>query len=111
MAQTNLDPYDRKSPSGHAERTFKKQSFLLLFIFSSILRRKSILCEYWFYRNTSHTSSEETEHIMHRTFSRHRQIYNIFNCQTQRDKKSVQRILYFLSLFCSTNWQWKRQRE
>lgn len=112
MAQIKFRAIWHENPFWACRKNIKKMVKFYLaffFFFSSILRRKSILWECWFYRNISRNCLKETEHIMHRTFPRHSQIYNIFNYKTQRDKK--QEVCAKNSPFCSTNWQWKRLRE
>lgn len=112
MAQIKFRAIWHENPFWACRKNIQKMVKFYLaffFFFSSILRKKSILWERWFYRNISRNCLKETEHIMHRTFSRHSQIYNIFNYKTQRDKK--QEVCAKNSPFCSTNWQWKRLRE
>lgn len=104
-----------KSPFGHAERINKqkKVTFLLLSFsfFISFKEEKhyleTLVLQKYHTTVQRKLNTQCTEHFLD---TGRLTVYSVKKHRGIRNKKSVQIILYFLNLFCSTMWQWKRQR-
>lgn len=79
----NLDPYDMKSPPWACRKNILKSEVFSCFLFFIYFgeEKHSLGTEIY------HSTALRKLNMKYRTFLSHRQIYNMFNYKTQRDKK------------------------